>query len=109
MLRYSDIMAINAEVQHFCTTPRRYNRNWSEDVSIECAERLKKMTTARTPKTGRGVVFLHNDNLGTKRFPDFRRIIHVTTIEKITDKCIFTSDGCRIRKEDIVCVYIERG
>ena len=106
MLKWADMLATHAECIHLAPFPQNQNRKVREWASLECAKRLRKMTTARIPKVGRAVAFLHYDNYGTKKFPDIRRSIHFAVIDKITPCYVFTSDGCRIEPEDIICVGV---
>lgn len=109
MLKRSEVWALYAECEHSDGTPKNQTRNARENVSLAFIAEIKKRTSAKIPRIGRGVVFMHNDNLGTKRYVDIRRVVHISVIEKITEKCVFTSDGCRIGPDDIICVFNERG
>lgn len=109
MITYGDMCAVVAECTALCPIPEQANRKRAEHISSEVAKRLAWMTSAKSPKVGRSVAFWHRDNLGTKRFSDVRRILHISVIVKITPKCIWTADGCRITQGDIVCVGTAKG
>ena len=106
-----DLETLMDRIAHEDTIPARYNRKRAAHESEEFDRTIRAMGK-RVPvdlHVGDIIIYTHNDNFGTKKYPDCHDITSVCRVTKITDKQVCNQYDERLSAQRIVAVLRASG
>lgn len=88
-----------------CTTPKAHVRNWEEERSKRAFARCLEHTVPEIIRDedliGMNIIYMRNENFGSKKYPDVRKVFTEETISRVTAKMIFArGDDRRINRTE---------